>query len=184
MNVSLFLIVLWAVKVVALPTNITNTTSSGALNNDGLNCVPASWTDIASFFVGNYFAHAATVKLYPGESTLPTLLALVCSLLFPASGLLRGLNGIVRHARFRKKNPKSDYQTAAAAGALCMVVRTKSWRPCAGDKILDVILRGKCKDGKKLKKINHYFTVEPELVSPYCYSTKLTNGQQRRAASD
>jgi hypothetical protein len=151
-NVSLFLIVLWAVNVAALPTNTTKTASSRAPNDGGPNllCVPTRWTDIASFFIGNYFAHAATVKLHPGESALSAILALISALLLPTSGIIRGLNGVLRNASFRKRgfcraiSRGSDYQTAAAAGALCMVVRTKFWRPQTGDEILDVILRGKC----------------------------------------
>lgn len=190
MNVSLFLIVLWAVNVAALPTNTTKTTSSRAPNDGGPNllCVPTRWTDIASFFIGNYFAHAATVKFHPGESSLSANFALLFALLLPTSGLVRGLNGVLRHARFRKTGfcratfRRSD-QTAAAAGALCMVVRTKSWRPQTRDEIFDVILREKYSIGNMAPDRENahpgFFEVKLELVSPYCYSIKLT----KRAAA-
>ncbi|KAM0302176.1 hypothetical protein ACHAO8_011611 [Botrytis cinerea] len=171
-NVSLFLIVLSAVNAVALPTNNTKTASFRNPNNNDPNpiCVPTRWTDIATFFIGNYFAHAATVKLHPGESALPAILAFVSALLLPTSGLIRGLNGVLRHASFRKRgfgkafSRGSDYQTAVAAGALCMVVRTKFWRPQTGDEISDVILRGKCSPPPDRKNADNNF-LEMELNS-------------------
>jgi len=61
-------------------------------------------------------------------------------------GLRRGLNGVLRCANFRRKGfwaavtGGSDYQTAAAAGALCIVVRRKTWIPRQGDDISGVFL--------------------------------------------
>lgn len=82
------------------------------------------------------------------------VLAMMGALLLPTSGLLRGLNGIMSNAKFRgSKNivqfckavmATPDYQTAAAAGALTMLVRTPSWQPWPGDEIVGVLPRNRC----------------------------------------
>jgi hypothetical protein len=96
-------------------------------------------TDILSFFLGNYAAHAATVISYPGESIASTIGAIVFALVFPTPGIVRGLNAIVRHAAF----VSDPLEQAARAGALCMVVRTKDWKPMDGERIKDAIWRGR-----------------------------------------
>lgn len=129
------------------PLPRSNVTNHG---DPHLSCTPTKWSDIASFFLGNYVAHAATVKTYPGEGGTSTLLAMLGALLLPTSGLLRGLNSIMRLGTFygRGIGPKAlwnaamstpDYKTAAASGALCMLVRTWNWQPRKGDVIKDVV---------------------------------------------
>ncbi|KAJ7160446.1 hypothetical protein C8R46DRAFT_369650 [Mycena filopes] len=88
-------------------------------------CTPMPIQDILSFFLANYIAHAVTVKSYPGESRRATLQSFLAALVMPASGLVRGLDAIARHAIFTK----GKLDRAAQAGALCMVVRNKDWRP-------------------------------------------------------
>jgi len=88
-------------------------------NNKHLICTPARWTDIAVFFLGNYVAHAATVKTLPGEATLSIFLAMIFALLFPVSGMARGVAAIRQHAMTRSH----PLDRALRAGALCMVVR-------------------------------------------------------------
>ena len=92
-------------------------------------CTPSKWTDVAIFLLANYVAHAATLKSLPGESTLSVLRNTVCSLLFPISGVRRGVNAIYQPAIFAK----TPLEAAAKAGALCMVVRTLEWKPEHGD---------------------------------------------------
>ncbi len=87
-----------------------------------------SRSDYFVFYFGNYFAHVATVQTYPGESGHSTLKALALALVLPAAGVMRGLTTIIRCA-IRQKTP---LQTAARAGALCMVVRSKDWLPVTG----------------------------------------------------
>jgi len=96
-------------------------------NDPHLICSPTKWTDIVVFFFGNYFAHAATIKSLPGEGKLSTVGTVVGALLFPASGVVRGLTAILTLSVFAG----TDLETAARAGALCMVVRSKTWRPPA-----------------------------------------------------
>jgi hypothetical protein len=75
------------------------------------------------------------------------LIAAFGALLIPTTGLIRGINAIARNAKFKHNRflptlfRDPDYKTAAAAGALCMVVRKKSWKPRPGDMLSNVILR-------------------------------------------
>ena len=92
-------------------------------------CTPSKWTDVATFLLANYVAHAVTLKSLPGESTLSVLRNIVCSLLFPISGVRRAVNAIFQRAIFAK----TPLEAAAKAGALCMVVRTLEWKPEHGD---------------------------------------------------
>lgn len=145
------LILLAAQTSSAQTTNTTNTTNSTIESpiNHGVNlyCTPTNWYDIGVFFLGNYISHALTIKSYPGEATTSVLIAAFGALLIPSTGLIRGINAIARNAKFKRKKflpalfQDPDYQTAAAAGALCMVVRKKSWKPYPGDKLSNVILR-------------------------------------------
>ena len=107
--------------------NITIEVPAGTTNHGNLHllCTPAQARDILVFFAANYFAHAATVKIYPGERTLDITFAVVSAILFPTSGIVRGLHSIMRHA----VSVRDSLQRAARAGALCKVVRTDDWEP-------------------------------------------------------
>jgi hypothetical protein len=113
--------------------NITLTVPDGATNHGNLNllCTPTTASDIIIFYLGNYVAHAATVVTLPGEKQRGVLVTIILSLLFPLSGIMRGLDAIVYHA----KHGKNDLQKAARAGALCMVIRSNKWKPVDGDKL-------------------------------------------------
>ncbi|ORX98036.1 hypothetical protein BCR34DRAFT_641363 [Clohesyomyces aquaticus] len=50
-------------------------------------CRPSRLSDVASFFLGNYVAHAATLKSLPGQPIFQSLLDLQFALLFPSSEL-------------------------------------------------------------------------------------------------
>jgi hypothetical protein len=89
--------------------------------------------------LGNFAAHAGTVVTYPGEPLLSSIVAIVSALAFPASGIVRGVTAIVRHAAL----VSDPLQQAAQAGALCMVVRNKDWLPKDGDTLRDIVFRGK-----------------------------------------
>jgi hypothetical protein len=94
-------------------------------SSNSIFCVtPSPWFGVAIFYLGNYASHVATVITYPGEAPLNVILAIIFSLFFPTSGIIRGLGAICRHAN----REKADLQTAARAGALCHVVRTGEWR--------------------------------------------------------
>jgi hypothetical protein len=186
MYAALFIVIFYAWQAQALPANLTNSTTPGNTSlGDEVICPPTTWYNIVIFFVGNYFAHAATVKSYPGERTWSLTIATVSALLIPTTGLIRGINSIARNAKFKRKRfcaaalSDPDYQTAAAAGALCMVVRKKSWKPYPGDKLSHVMLRDEVKEReysksverkrafKKRLKMPIFFEVEPVYVLPF-----------------
>ena len=112
--------------------NITITAPKGTRlqgHDPQILCTPSKWTDVAVFLVANYVAHAVTLKSLPGESTLSVLRNVVCSLLFPISGVRRGVTAIYQRAILAK----TPLEAAAKAGALCMVTRTLEWKPEHGD---------------------------------------------------
>ena len=88
-------------------------------------CTPSSWKSIAPFFLANYFAHVATVRTIPGEPIIQVVAMMLTALLFPASGLARGLDAIFQSA----KRGRSPLEVACKAGALCVVVRMPEWTP-------------------------------------------------------
>ncbi|KAJ6471264.1 hypothetical protein C8R47DRAFT_947667, partial [Mycena vitilis] len=100
-------------------------------------CVPMQAFDILVFFGANYVAHAATVRAYPGESVFNFGWGVVAAVLLPTSGMFRGSSSILR-ARFGSSRHPSPLELATRCGALCMVVRTKHWRPIPGDRLTQV----------------------------------------------
>jgi hypothetical protein len=115
--------------------------------NNHTYCVPSKWSDVAAFFLANYVTHAATVKSLPGEPTVSSLVIIFFTLLFPASGVMRALSAISQSAVFY-----SDPLTAATrAGALCMVIRTKTWKPQDGETVQGLkMIMGKKTSSKQL----------------------------------
>jgi hypothetical protein len=103
--------------------------------NPRIICPPTTWATLATFFVGNFVAHIVTVKSIPGERLPVTICNLILALLFPTSGLMRGLNAIARLVRLGE----SEIDKACRAGALCVVVRNSKWRPRPGDNIQVVL---------------------------------------------
>ena len=111
--------------------NITLTVPEGTQSHGNPHhlCTPTSWTDVAIFFLANYVAHAATIKSLPGEPALATLRSHIVALMFPLTGILRGVEVIGQLAIFSN----TPLETAAKAGALCVVIRTPEWQPQRGD---------------------------------------------------
>lgn len=107
---------------IALPltsAQATNSTSTWSSNtNPNVICRPAKWTDVVVFYLGNYIAHAATTLSLPGQSPLGLVFVILAALFFPISGVFRGFRAISTMAIFAE----TELQTAARAGALCMVV--------------------------------------------------------------
>lgn len=116
--------------------NITVTVPDGSSNHGSSNlvCTPTTWYDVFIFFAANFFAHAATIKTLPGEKWREALFTIVLALLFPFSGMSRGIEAIVRHASWP---PADDLTVAARAGALCIVLRDVRWRPEPGEILKD-----------------------------------------------
>jgi hypothetical protein len=127
-------------SVIGSPSmNITVTVPDGSSNHGSSNlvCTPTTWYDVIIFFAANFFAHAATIKTLPGEKGREALFTIVLALLFPFSGISRGIEAIVRHASWP---PADNLTVAARAGALCIAVRGPRWRPKPGEivKVFDV----------------------------------------------
>ncbi|KAJ5832209.1 pogo transposable element [Penicillium riverlandense] len=131
-------------------TKLTNVTLPQGVTynqNTHLLCSPTTWTDVATFFLGNYISHAATVIAFPGEPWHVVTLNMLLAILFPGMGAARGLLAIIRHAALCK----DPIQRALRSRAMCMVVRSKEWRPSSGQKVhslsfLSATLRGKKED--------------------------------------
>ena len=133
--------------------NITITVPKGSrLQGSDLQvlCTPSKWTDVAKFLLANYVAHAVTVKSVPGESFISVLKNVVCSLLFPVSGVKRGVDAIYQRAILAK----TPLDAAARAGALCMVVRSREWRPERDDVVRILDVRGPFKSPWWLEPVN------------------------------
>jgi hypothetical protein len=108
------------------------------VDSEHLLCTPSTWKTIATFFLANYFAHAATVKSLPGQTAATGLLMALFALLLPTSGMLTGIDAIYRHAVFSRR----PLDTVSRSGALCVVVRTPLWKPKDGDVVQGVRLVG------------------------------------------
>jgi hypothetical protein len=103
----------------------------GNTGDPTLQCSRATAWSMFIFFASNYLAHCATVKTYPGESLVGIAVASALALFVPSSGIIRAIDSMLRHSRFRwKRNP---LEQAARAGALRMVVRNSNWKPQEGD---------------------------------------------------
>jgi hypothetical protein len=120
--------------------NFTIEVPEGTINHGKPNflCIPATWSDFATYLLLNYLAHGATVVSYPGEAAIDTLISVVASILFPGFGVKRAFNFIIRRPYLTAKN---DLQMAARSGALCMLVRSSSWKPQKGDDIRNALIK-------------------------------------------
>ena len=85
---------------------------------------------VVRFIATNYIAHAFTVKLSPGFGLFYLVMFCVMSLCFPYFGLVEAVRNIEQLAVLAG----SDLESAAKAGALCVLARTEKWRPRPGDK--------------------------------------------------
>ena len=101
--------------------NITITVPDGTSDhgNPSLICFPPHWYDYVLFFVGNYFAHAATVIPEPGMSLPRKIFSTTLAVLFPLFGLDRPLDIFLT----RPILAKTPLDRAARAWALCMVMK-------------------------------------------------------------
>lgn len=72
--------------------------------------------------VGNFVAHSVTIIATPGQAIRETICNIFFALIYPNSGLMRGLHAIFSMAIFERNSPKQ----AVRSGALCMVAREGS----------------------------------------------------------
>ncbi|KAJ7767708.1 hypothetical protein B0H16DRAFT_1453328 [Mycena metata] len=118
LHLGVLFAVLWmSTLAFSIPTfNITIPVPDGTSNHGdpSILCTPTRWTSILSFFFGNYIAHAATTLSYPGEELYDYAQTVVGALLFPSTGVYRGLDAIFRCAR----HAESELVCATRAGAL------------------------------------------------------------------
>ena len=120
----------------ALPKhNITVTVPDGFSNhgNDDLFCLPATWYQIATFFLINYGSHAVTIRSRPGQTYYHAGRDIMYALLCPFSGVRRAIDS------FGRSSWPSENQLikAARAGALCIVVRNQEWQATRDSHIAD-----------------------------------------------
>ena len=167
--------------VTSRPTqNITIEVPYGTTNHGEPNmlCTPATWSDIARYLLFNYVAHGATVVSYPGEPAFDIFLYVVIAILFPTFGVIRSLNFTIRHPVLTAKN---DLEMAARSGALCMLVRSSSWKPQKGDDIRNALIKGPGNEppsrGHNTSRSGPGANVSPTCVPTYSYSRpiRLTN---------
>ena len=120
----------------ALPKhNITVTVPDGFSNhgNDDLFCLPATWYQIAIFFLVNYGSHALTIKSRPGQTYYHAARDVMCALLGPFSGVRRAIDSFGRSSW-----PSENHLIKAArAGALCIVVRNQEWQVTRDSHVAD-----------------------------------------------
>ena len=156
---SIVSIVLRPISSVPIPTSAQNATfsiSHAAINhgNPNLYCTPppAHWSSIATFFLANLVAYAATVKVWPGEQPLDVLLAMAVALLLPNAGIVRGMQSIFQAAVFAG----TDIKIAHKARASCVKVRVTGWEPRPQDKVISVRskLLGELSTGRKDESIS------------------------------
>jgi hypothetical protein len=108
--------------------NFTLIVPNGTTNHGDPNllCTPTTWSSSFIFFAANYIAHAITVKQVPGEDLVQYSFAILAAVFYPYVGLGRGLESIFRRAIFYRSDA---IKMATRAGALCIVVRSRSWKP-------------------------------------------------------
>ena len=120
----------------ALPKhNITVTVPDGFSNhgNDDLFCLPATWYQIAIFFIINYGSHAVTIRSRPGQTYYHAARDIMYALLSPFSGVRRAIDSFGRSSWPSENN----FIKAARAGALCIVVRNHEWQATRNSHIAD-----------------------------------------------
>jgi hypothetical protein len=103
--------------------NFTIPVPDGTTNhgNPNLLCLPPQWTDYLLFYIGNYFAHAATIMLEPGNSTVLNLVRCILALALPLNGIARAVDVFLLRPGFTR----DPLEKAARSRALCIVMDRK-----------------------------------------------------------
>lgn len=99
----------------------------------GLVCRPTDWTTMASFFISNYIAHAFTIKKTPGQSTANYVAAMFIAFCYPSFGVSRALETLIYCTVLPFCDKPDGLQQALEDDALCMLVRSRTWKPRQGD---------------------------------------------------
>lgn len=93
-------------------------------------CVADSNFKIAQFFALNYVTHAFTLRTGAGYKASYSIMFSVIALFLPYYGLLMACRSMESWAM----DAKGSLEHAGRASALCVVARTKYWRPRHGEK--------------------------------------------------
>lgn len=135
---TLFFLASLAQLGAGLPTNNTTSLPPGASNHGDPNfiCTTTFWIDIATFFIGNFVAHASTTRSLPSELGMIEIANRAICLFVPGYGLVRGIKLIISLVVLGK----TKLEVAARAGALSMVVRSLDWEPVDGDRIENFVI--------------------------------------------
>ena len=137
---------------VALPKhNITVTVPDGFSNHgkDDLFCLPATWYQIAIFFVINYGSHAVTIKSRPGQTYYHAARDIMYALLCPFSGVRRAIDSFGRSSW----PSENHFIKAARAGALCTVVRNNEWQATRDSHIADKPSKQQLAGGTSIQEV-------------------------------
>lgn len=79
------------------------------------------------------------MRSLPGEKFGEQVLTVVLALLFPYSGVSRGVEAIARHSAWPPGHRRSDLDVATRSGALCAIVRRHYWVPVHGMSVRNCI---------------------------------------------
>lgn len=111
-------------------SSVLNLNVSSYINGTTAECVAAVGLKISKFFLFNYIGHAFTVKPGAGYKSTYMITFAVASIFLPYYGLLLACRGM-ETCSIRMNH---TLKRAGRGGALCIVARTKKWRPSPGDK--------------------------------------------------
>ena len=150
--------------------NITIEAPNGTTTHGDSFCIPPTWVDIASFLLFNYIAHGATVVLYPGDPLYLKVLIGLGAMLSPTVGVKRAFNLISRLPRLMAKD---NLEMAARSGALCMLVRSSTWKPQRGDNIRNTRIDKPSLRSRDTSRSDPGTNISPTYVSIYSYSIPL-----------
>lgn len=99
------------------------------LNSTTQQCIATVGLKISKFFIFNYIGHAFTIKPGAGYKSTYVLVLALAAVFLPYYGLLLAC----RNIEYCPAQEKNTLKCAARGGALCVVARTKKWRPREGD---------------------------------------------------
>ena len=155
--------------------NITIEVPKGTTTHGDSFCIPPTWVDITSFLLFNYIAHGATVVSYPGEKPSYKAIIVFGAILSPTLGVKRAFNSIFRHPRLPMT--KDELEVAARSGALCMLVRSSTWKPQKGDNIRNARIDESLLSDRNTSHSDLSTSISPTYVPIYSYSRpiKLTD---------
>lgn len=94
-------------------------------------CVGKVSMTIGAFFLTNFITHAFTIRKGAGDKTLYVGISFLAALFLPYYGLLLACRSLESCANQKKNTLKR----AGRGGGLCVVARTKDWRPQDGERV-------------------------------------------------